>query len=459
MGPPARAQPCAPRGRTALFLPNVSTSPGPGLSASEKPLRLLFLPIRLVLKWVRMSRLTAASAPGVTSLRGRLRVLHVVPYFPPSQAGGGIREAASCLARAQAAAGCRVTVLTTDVGSPGRRRPATADPGIEILAFRNLSNTLAWNDVTLPLGIRAWATRNAAAFDAVHLHGHRHLAAVLIARARAPLPYVLSTHGTALRIERREGLKRLFDRFAGDRTLHGAKHIFAVSEIEEKQLLSLGVPAAKIRRVANPVDPSRILPLPDPERFRRRNGIPAGARVILFLGRMTPNKRVDTLLRAVAPINNAFLILAGPDGGAMRALEREARAPALAGRVSFTGPLDDPARREALAAADILALPSEHEIFGIAPMEGLLAGAVPVVSAGTGCAERIQSWDAGFVAPSGDPDALRLAIVRALDEGEAGRERARRGARGVREELSPEAVAGQTIEIYREAGVEGGISA
>ena len=406
-----------------------------------------------------MSRLTSSSAPGAAPAGDLLRVLHVVPYFPPSQAGGGIREAASCLAGAQAAAGCRVTIVTTDVGSPGSRRPATTDPGIEILAFRNLSNTLAWNDVTLPLGLRTWARRNAAAFDAVHLHGHRHLAALLIARARAPLPYVLSTHGTALRIERREGLKRLFDRFAGDRTLQGAKHLFAVSEIEEKQLLSLGVPAAKIRRVANPVDPSRILPLPDPERFRQRNGIPAGARAILFLGRMTPNKRVDTLLRAVAPLDDAFLILAGPDGGALRALEREVRVLGLANRVSFTGPLDDSGRREALAAADILALPSEHEIFGLAPMEGLLAGVVPVVSAGTGCAERIRSWDAGFVAPVGDPDALRAAIRRALDEGEAGRERARRGARGVREELSPEAVARRTIEIYRESGTEGGISA
>ena len=91
-------------------------------------------------------------------------------------------------------------------------------------------------------------------------------------------------------------------------------------------------------------------------------------------------------------------------------------------------------------------------------MEGLIAGVVPVVSAGTGCAERIQAWDAGFVAPGGDPDALRRAILRALDEGEAGRERARRGARGVREELSPEAVAMRTIEIYREAVAEGGIS-
>ncbi|MFQ5458396.1 MAG: glycosyltransferase [Myxococcota bacterium] len=356
-------------------------------------------------------------------------MLHVVPYFPPSQAGGGIREAAAALAVAQAGAGCRVTVLCTDVGSRRARRAPADFPGIEIHAFPNLSNALAWDDVTLPLGARAWARRNAAGFDAVHLHGHRHLAALLVSRARGARPYVLSTHGTALRIERRQGIKRVLDRLAGDRILHGAARVLAVSGVEEEQLLSLGVPADRIRRTANPVDASRILPLPARGAFRRTHGIAETARVILFLGRLTPNKRPGALLRAVAPLGNAVLVLAGPDGGALASLQEAARARALGERVIFTGALDDAGRREALADADVLALPSAHEIFGLAAMEGLLAGLVPVVCAGTGCAERIQSWQAGVIAEAADDAALGRALREALDAGEAGRERALRGAR------------------------------
>jgi glycosyltransferase involved in cell wall biosynthesis len=377
-------------------------------------------------------------------------LLHVVPYFPPAEAGGGIREAVAALARAQARAGCRVTICTTDVGGPAARRPPAAMADLEVHAFRNLSNALAWDDVTLPLGLRSWARRSAPAFDAVHLHGHRHLGALLVARARRPAPYVLSPHGTAARIERRVAAKRLLDRIAFDAILHGAARVLAVSGVEEAQLRELGVPADRVRRVPNALDVSRILPLPARGAFRKRHGIPADARVVLFLGRVTPNKRVDVLVRAVGGIPAAVLVVAGPDGGALAEIRRA--APALGPRRAIlTGALDEAARREALADADAIALVSEHEIFGLAPMEGLIAGLVPVVSEGTGCAERIRAWDSGYVVDGADPRAVRDALARALDDPGASRRRAERGAEAARRELSPEAVAERTLAIYTEA--------
>jgi glycosyltransferase involved in cell wall biosynthesis len=391
--------------------------------------------------------------------------LHVVPYFPPSQAGGGIRETALCLARAQARAGCRVTVCTTDVGTPRSRRPPTEGEGFKVLAFPNVSNTLAWNDITLPIGIARWARHNVAAFDAVHLHGHRHLAALIVGRARRSRPYVLSPHGTAKRIERRIGVKRLYDSLAGEKILHGAARVIAVSGAEESQLLSLGVDPESIRLLPNPVDPAAILPIPEKGAFRKRHGIPPDSRVVIFLGRVTPNKRVDVLLRALTPIPDVFLVVAGPDGGALEVLRRAAAAAGINKRVILAGPLGHQARRELLADADLLALPSRHEIFGLAPMEGLLAGVAPVVSRDTGCAERIRAWNAGWLADGGDADALGSVIRCALDDQQASRERAARGADAVRRNLSPGKIAARMLEIYSElvvpsldstAGREGG---
>ena len=387
---------------------------------------------------------------GTPPAGGGPRVLHVVPYFPPAEAGGGIREAVAALARAQARAGCRVTICTTDVGGPTARRPPAGIPELEVHAFRNLSNSLAWDDVTLPLGLRGWARQSVPAFDAVHLHGHRHLGALLVSRARRPGAYVLSPHGTATRIERRVAAKRLLDRIAFDAILHGAARVLAVSGVEEAELRDLGVPAERVRRVPNALDASRILPLPARGAFRKRHGIPADARAVLFLGRVTPNKRVDVLVRAVGEIPSAVLIVAGPDGGALAGVRRAASALGPA-RVFFTGALDEAARREALADADAIALVSEHEIFGLAPMEGLLAGLVPVVSEGTGCAERIRAWDAGYVVDGGDPRAVRDALARALDDPDASRRRAGRGAEAARRELSPETVAARALAIYAEA--------
>jgi glycosyltransferase involved in cell wall biosynthesis len=245
-------------------------------------------------------------------------------------------------------------------------------------------------------------------------------------------------------------MKRLVDRFTGDAILHGAARIIAVSSEEESQLLSLGVTAETIRRVQNPVDPAQILPLPCGDAFRKRHGVPDGARIVLFLGRVTPNKRVDVLLRSLVGIPKAVLVVAGPDGGAVVGLRRAAASRSMTTRVILTGPLDDTGRREALANADLLALPSAHEIFGLAPMEALLAGILPVVSEGTGCAELIRAWDAGLVVDGGDAEALGAAIRSALDDPEGCRKRAARGAEAVRAELSPEKIASRTSEIYAE---------
>jgi len=396
-----------------------------------------------------MSQSLAACDPEAPSRVSPLRVLHVVPYFPPSQAGGGIREAVATLTRAQARAGCRVSVWTTDVGTRRARRVPDLVPGIEVRAFRNLSNRLAWDDVTLPLGLRRAARREARDFDAVHLHGHRHLGAVLVARGRGPGAWVLSPHGTATRIERRQGWKRLADPLLFDAVLHGAARCIAVSDVEKAQLEHLGVPADRIRLVPNALDPDSILPLPGRGAFRKRHGVPEVAPMVLYLGRVTPNKRVNVALRAVAGLPGVVLAVAGPDGGALEGLRREAGTIGSAKAV-FAGPLDPAGRREALADADALVLVSEQEIFGLAPMEALLAGVIPVVSAGTGCAERIRAWDTGFVVEGGDPAAVREGLRAALADPAESRRRAARGAEQATRELSPGFVAARTIGIYEE---------
>jgi glycosyltransferase involved in cell wall biosynthesis len=354
------------------------------------------------------------------------------------------------LARAQVRAGWHVTICTTDVGTPRSRRAPVEIPGLEICVFRNLFNKLAWDDITIPLGLASWARHHAHAFDAVHLHGHRHLGAWWVARARRPSPYVLSPHGTATRIERRIGLKRIFDRAAGDGILQGAARVLAVSDVEASQLLSLGILEEHIARVPNAVDPESILPLPGRGAFRKRHGIPADAPVVLFLGRVTRNKRVDVLLRAVASIPKVVLVVAGPDGGEICNVRGEAALFKVSSRIRITGALDTERRREALADADVLALPSEQEIFGLASMEGLLAGVAPVVSEGTGCAERIRAWDSGWVIDAGSVDALRNAIEEALHDPEERLRRAALGAEAVRAELAPASVAARILDIYRE---------
>jgi glycosyltransferase involved in cell wall biosynthesis len=110
-----------------------------------------------------------------------------------------------------------------------------------------------------------------------------------------------------------------------------------------------------------------------------------GERLLLFLGRLHPKKGCDLLIEAfrrVAPPQH--LVFAGPnENPAFEAALRE-RAKGL--RVTFTGPLYGDDKWAALAAAEVFALPSHQENFGMAVAEAL-AASVPVL-----VSQRVNIW-------------------------------------------------------------------
>lgn len=395
-----------------------------------------------------------------------LDILHVTPYCDAAWAYGGIPRVVGALTEGLARRGHRVRVLATDVlGAAsrlpsGRRRSAA---GVETRIFRNLSNRVAYHlQFFTPLGLGGELRRTAADFDVAHLHGCRHLPGVLAARAlrRAETPYVLSPHGTAPRIERRRLAKRLFDLLVGGRVLPGAARLIAVSEAERAQLAELGAADARVRVVGNPLPTEDFDTLPARGVFRSRHGVAPDAPLLLFLGKLTPRKRVDLLLDAFARLrardaigDAARLVVAGNDMGSLAELRRHARRLGIADQVLFVGLLPGDARLEALVDADVLAYPSEHEIFGLAALEALLCGTPAVVADDSGCGE-VVAGVGGWVVTAGDASALARALEDILADPDASRARARDAARRTREFYSIDAVVDRLEAVYAEL-VEG----
>ena len=130
----------------------------------------------------------------------------------------------------------------------------------------------------------------------------------------------------------------------------------AISRDIEAQWRALGVPAAKIQRMASGVDAEHFRPGPSP----LESTLPPRPRVV-FTGRLHPQKNLDVLLDAwpeVAARTGAHLVLVG-DGPERASLESRARRLMVRDRVVFAGPVADPA--EHLRAADAFALPSVAE--------------------------------------------------------------------------------------------------
>jgi glycosyltransferase involved in cell wall biosynthesis len=351
-----------------------------------------------------------------------LRILHVTPYAAEAWAYGGIPRLVHSLTQGLARRGHQVTVCTTDACDASTRlaRPASSPDGsVHVRVFRNLSNSLAYHlQLFVPLGFETYLKRDAGTFDVAHLHACRNLPGVLAAYhlRRAGVPYVLAPNGTAPRIERRQMAKRLFDAIEGGRTLRGAARVLAVSEAERRQLSTLGV-EARVRVIPNPIDLSEFTAPIVTGRFRNRFALPSGP-LVLFLGRLTPRKRLDVIARAFGRLRHggASLVIAGNDMGAGAATRALVHALGLDERTFFTGLLHGPQRLEALADAGVMVYPSEHEIFGLAPLESLLAGTPVIVADDSGCGEVVTATGGGLLVPPGDVDALARGIDTILDD-------------------------------------------
>jgi glycosyltransferase involved in cell wall biosynthesis len=347
-----------------------------------------------------------------------LRILEVSPYYEWAWAYGGVPRVVTRLAEGLAGLGHEVTVCTTDARDgdsrlrAGERESAASRVRVEV--FSNLSNAAAYHlQLFLPRGLAAWLSRKARDFDVAHLHACRNLPVTLAARClrKVGIPYVIAPHGTAPRIERRRALKRLYDLTVGRRDLGGAAAYQAVSEAERRQLIGLGLEPERIEVVGNPIDGDDYASLPARGAFRRELGI-GDRRLVVYLGRLAPRKRVDLLLRAFATLGDrdARLVVAGNDLGSGRALRRLARSLGIASRVSFPGLLEGQRRLSALRDADVVVNPAVDEVFGLAPVEAVLCGTPVVVADDCGAPEIFERMPSARVVTADDPVALASAL-------------------------------------------------
>ncbi|MFD5098983.1 glycosyltransferase [Streptomyces albidochromogenes] len=222
-------------------------------------------------------------------------------------------------------------------------------------------------------------------YDLVHTHLYR---ACVYGRIAARLAGVRATVATEHSLGRAEIEGRPLTR--GARALYlGTERLgsatVAVSATVAGRLRDWGVPAARIHVVPNGIDAARFRY--DATRraaTRARLGIPADAFVAGGVGRVVPGKRFDVLVRAVAALPGAWLLLAG-DGPGTDALRTLAARLGATDRIRFLGECgtdpDDAGRTpvpDLLCAMDVFVSTSREEAFGLAVVEALAAG-LPVL--------------------------------------------------------------------------------
>lgn len=176
--------------------------------------------------------------------------------------------------------------------------------------------------------------------------------------------------------------------------------VLAIGHSTTEWVVARGVPRAKVYPFAYFLEAPLIRELsrrdPDASEFS-----------LVYVGRLVPVKRVDSLLRAIAQseIRDLTVIGDGPDLAELRALASE-----LEVRVTWKGQLSSEEVQKILARADVLVLPSRYDGWGAVVSEALMAGARVICSSNVGARRVAKMSGAGRIFQAGSVAGLSESI-------------------------------------------------
>jgi glycosyltransferase involved in cell wall biosynthesis len=178
---------------------------------------------------------------------------------------------------------------------------------------------------------------------------------------------------------------------------------------------------------------------------------PPESRTVTFVGRLTPAKGLDVLIRALALVPDAWdeLVVVG-DGRDQAATESLLARSGVGERTTMHGWLAAEGVTEAIRASSVVVVPSRWpEPFGIAGIEAMAQGRPVIASAVGGIPEWLDDGETGLLVPPGDPGALAAALERLLGDPRLARRLGDEAWRRV-ERFSPELHLGALDALYAE---------
>ncbi len=387
-----------------------------------------------------------------------LRVLFVAPYYKPNW--GGIERAIDRLSAELRVAGHPTGILATHYVFPRQFRPGLPDR--EVLDHDAGGGMAIYRVPSWPHRAPPWFSvplvwfppRAFAAVlgefrpDIIHWIGDGwfwgHLWTWWYGRGRAAVVFTPSFHRLIPAYRWLQPINILLCR-AADR-------ITALSTMERRGLARTYIaPRRRVRQIGWGVD------MPEDD-GQPPQGWQPGRTTILCVGRLGEHKGQVWLLDRILAVRARLpegapplrLVLVGRDEGAEGALRERIAREGLADLILLTGEVDDAELRRWYAHADLFALFSHYEAFGLVYLEALAYG-LPVVTHAVGAtAEVLTPGQGAVVVPPFDAPAAEAALVALLTD-EARRTALGRAGRALAAGQAWPNVATRFVAVYREA--------
>jgi len=395
--------------------------------------------------------------------------VHTSPLDQPGTGdAGGMNVYVAELSRALARRGAEVEIFTRATRS-GQPEVTSLDDDGRVLVrhvpagpFEGLDkNDLPGQLCAFTAGVlRTEAASEPGRYDVVHSHYWLSGQVGYLAADRWGVPLIHTAH-TLAKVKNANlapgDTPEPAGRVIGEEQVVAEADALVASTPEEADVLieAYGADPAAVHVVAPGVDLETFTP-GDRAAARARLGLPQGRPIVLFAGRLQPLKGTDVLVEAFARLRATgvgepplLVVVGGPSGRPTAARELEALA-ALLG-VSDHLELRPAAPQRALAdyyrAADVVAMPSRSESFGLVAAEAQAAGTPVVAAAVGGLRSVVVDGVTGYLAPDHEPDTWARALDRVLLD-PAHRDALAAQAVAHRDRFAWDAAANQILKVY-----------
>ena len=248
------------------------------------------------------------------------------------------------------------------------------------------------------------------------------------------LPLVTTLHGTDVRLVRKVGVaKPLFG--------HVLRHSAAVTTVSRWLKDETEALVPDVHPTVAPMPVATELFGPGTSRDGKR---------LLFVGRLSQQKGVEHLLRAVSAMKNEVPLDVIGDGPARSSLEKMAGELGVSSRVRWHGQLSQSELPRFYQSASAVVVPSADEGLGLVAVEALLCETPVVAFDSGGLRDVIQNGKTGVLVPAGDSAALAVALDDLLARDGQGRDLGKAGRLYALSAFAPESAARRYAGIYRQ---------
>jgi L-malate glycosyltransferase len=305
----------------------------------------------------------------------------------------------------------------------------------------------------LALASRMADVADAYKLDVLHVHyAIPHSIAAMLAQqmmaAKRRLPFITTLHGTDITLVGSDPSFFSITKFS----IEKSDGVTAVSDYLRAETQKVFAVSNEIRAIKNFVNCE--LYHPDNEKTGAAQYAPAGEKLLIHLSNFRPVKRVMDCVRILAEVRKsvpAHLLMVG-DGPERGPAEHLARQLKVDRHVSFLGKQNHVERL--IPLCHVLLMPSDLESFGLAALEAMACGVVPVATRVGGVPELITDSEDGYLEKVGDIEGMAARVVKLLTDDDLQYRMAKTGRWNAAERYCPDKIIPKYEQYYREV-VEG----